>query len=107
MGVVFNIIGLIISNISLHNNSNATNVILPASPEGNTPFPQEMEKNLGAGSEGSPIVWTDNMKQLGFAFSRPAGSIRITELKSSLRHWQVDKDGDKYLVSAKELPHIL
>lgn len=66
-----------------------------------------MQKILGAGSEGNLIVWTDNMKHLGFAFSRSAGFIRISEMKISLRHWQVDKEGDKYLVSAKELPHIL
>lgn len=83
---------------------------MPASPEVNiTPFPvslQENEKILGAGSEGSLIVWTDNTEHLGFALSSPAGFIHITELKSSLRHWQVDKEGDKYLVSAKELPYI-
>lgn len=66
-----------------------------------------MEKILGAGSEGKVIVWTNNMKHMGFASSRFAGFICITKLKMSLRHWQVDKEGDKYLVSAKELPHIL
>lgn len=66
-----------------------------------------MEKILGAGTEDSPMVWTDSMNCLGCAVGRSAGFTRITELKSSLRHWQVDKEGDKYLVSAKELPHVL